>query len=239
MISYPFDFQKIYGKFRKRLNRFIVSAIVDNKEVLAYLPNTGRLLELLVKDTPLILVKNKEKLKTPYTVIACYKEDNPILLHTHLTNEIIANLISEKRISYFVGSHIIQKEVSYGNSRFDFLLRDETKSTYLEVKTCTLFLKDIAMFPDAITERGTRHLLHLKEISTDSPKQKGGILFVIMNPDIKYFMAAYHIDKRFSETLFSVKNFVDIRAISLKWDINFSFVEEVKEVNILWDFPKK
>ena len=231
-MDYPFTFPKIKGVFLERLNRFVIKAKIENQEVLAYLPNPGRLWELLLKNTELLLVKNKNTTKLPYTVLACKKGNQYILLHTHLTNKIIKALIKERKLDLFKDFEVLEEEPVYNNSRFDLLLKNrKTKEIqYLEIKTCTLFGKEIAMFPDAETKRGTKHLLKLQEISKNGGKT--GILFVIMNPDIKYFLPAYHIDLEFTKALLKVKEFVNIKAITLKWDETFSYVTAIKEVEI-------
>lgn len=233
MLSYPFNFEKISGNFIKRLNRFLVLCNVQNQETLAYLPNPGRLWELLTKDTSLVLIKNKPENKIPYTVISCYKNNQPILLHTHLTNKIIEHLIETKKIPFLQNYSIFSKEVKYKNSRFDLLLKNGEEEFFLEIKTCTLFGNNIAMFPDAVTERGKRHLIELNELSKDG--KKSGILFVVMDSKVKYFLPAYHIDLNFSKTLLTVKDSLLINAISLKWDEKFSFVENINLLNIPWD----
>ncbi len=239
MLDYPFNFSKIKAIFLERLNRFVIKAKIKDKEVLAYLPNPGRLWELLLKDIELLLVKNKKPAKLSYTVLACKKANTYVLLHTHLTNKIIKNLIMEKKLNIFKDYRIIKEEPKYGHSRFDLLLENEKthEKKFLEIKSCTLFGKEIAMFPDAETKRGTKHLLELKELALN--KEKTGILFVIMNPNIRFFLPAYHIDIEFAQTFLKVRDLIDIKAISLKWDKTFSYVTEIKEVKIPFDILEK
>lgn len=238
-IEYPFNFKKIKATFLKRLNRFVVKAKFKNKEVLAYLPNPGRLWELLLPGKPLLLFENNKPSKIPYTVLACQKNSNFILLHTHLTNKVIKKLVEEEKIEFLKGFVVLKEEVSFGSSRFDLLL--EKKHTQerliLEIKTCTLFGKKIAMFPDAETKRGTKHILELREIQRKG--LKSGILFVVMNPEIKYFLPAYHIDYEFSKALIEAKEEILIKALSLKWDETFTYIKEIKELQIPFDFFKK
>lgn len=233
MITYPFHFQKINAYFLKRINRFLVLVEVEGKETYAYLPNPGRLWELLIKGAPLILFENSNK-SIPYVVLGCYKGNQPVLLHTHLTNEIIKSLIEQKKIPFLENYEFQAKEIKYNSSRFDLLLKKGEEELFLEIKTCTLFGKNIAMFPDAVTQRGSKHLLELNKISLSG--KKAGIIFVIMSDRIKYFMPAYHIDLNFSKNLLSVKNNILIKALSLKWDKEFSNVEKINFVEIPWNF---
>uniref|UniRef100_A0A7V5K2G2 DNA/RNA nuclease SfsA n=1 Tax=Thermodesulfobacterium geofontis TaxID=1295609 RepID=A0A7V5K2G2_9BACT len=238
-IEYPFSFEKIKDNFLERINRFVVKIKIKEKEELAYLPNPGRLWELLLPGKPLLVFKNKKAYQLSYTVLACGKDSNYILLHTHLTNKIIKKLIEEERIHFWKDYKVLREEARFDSSRFDLIL--ENKRTFrklvLEIKTCTLFGKEIAMFPDAETKRGTKHILKLAELKEKD--LRGGVLFVVMNPEIKYFLPAYHIDYQFSKALIEAKDKIEIRAIALKWDETFSYVKEIKELKIPFDFLGK
>lgn len=104
MLNYPFYFEKRRGIFLERKNRFIITAYLDDKIVNCHLPNSGRLWELLIpNETELMLVGRETLKKIPFTVLACKKGDNCVLLHTHLTNKIVKNLINNDRISFYRG----------------------------------------------------------------------------------------------------------------------------------------
>lgn len=235
MLKYPFEINKHRGTFIKRKNRFVLSAKINTEIKDCYLPNPGRLWELLIPNkTELILVENSKNQKLPFTVLGCKKNENVILLHTHLTNRVISELIKNKAFPIYKEYKVIKEEIKVGNSRFDLLLSDGQKELYLEIKTCTLFGEKIAMFPDAITERGRRHLYELGELSKKG--LKASVLFVIMNPQIKYFLPAYHIDFEFAKVFMEVKDKVEIRAIAVGWDKTLSHLNTLKEVSIPYDF---
>ncbi|MEN2995329.1 MAG: DNA/RNA nuclease SfsA [Thermodesulfovibrio sp.] len=237
-LDYPLTFKKIFARFIKRKNRFVVTVYVDGKVAECYLPNSGRLWELLIPEkTELMLVRNQTFQRLPFTVLACKKKDHWVLLHTHLTNKIIKSLINENILPIYKNFKVVSEEVRIGKGRLDLLLEDEKEKIYLEVKTCTLFGENVAMFPDAVTERGRRHLMELKSLA-----QKGmrtSVLFVVMNPNIKFFLPAYHIDFEFSKTFMEIREKVDIRAVSLDWDSSFSYVKTVKELEIPFEFLQK
>jgi len=238
-IEYPFNFKKIEATFLKRINRFVVKVKIEGKEELAYLPNPGRLWELLLPGKILLVFKNKNTSQLTYTVLACKKDSNYILLHTHLTNKIIKKLIEDKKIEFWGNYQVLKEETKFNSSRFDLVLEDKNtlEKLVLEIKTCTLFGEKIAMFPDAETKRGTRHILELNELGKKGIK--GGVLFVVMNPEIKYFLPAYHIDYQFSKALIEARNKIEIKAIALRWDKTFTYVKEVKELEIPFDFLEK
>lgn len=239
MLDYPFKFPKIEATFLRRINRFVVEVKIGNKKTLAYLPNPGRLWELLYKGTSILLVKNQNFDKLPYTVLACKKEFNYILLHTHLTNKIIKKLVEEEKLIFWRDWKVLKEEPRFENVRFDLLLQNNKtwEKMILEVKTCTLFGQKIAMFPDAETKRGSKHIIEL--IKIQEQRLKSGVLFVVMNPNIKYFLPAYHIDYKFSETLLEAKDKIEVRAIAVKWDKSFTYVEEIKNLVIPFKFLNK
>jgi DNA-binding protein, stimulates sugar fermentation len=178
---------KIEGLFRERVNRFLCRVVIEGKETLVYLPNPGRLWELLLPETPVLLTPSRFKGRYPYTLFAVRKNASWVLLDTQMTNLIIEELLLEKRIPFLKDYSVKGKEVKALKSRFDLLLSDGQKDLLVEVKTCTLFGSRISMFPDAPTERGRRHLLELSELG-------GMCLFVVMNPESEYFLPAYHVD---------------------------------------------
>ena len=236
MLTYPFTFPKINGRLIRRLNRFVVEADIDGRKESAYLANPGRLWELLVPGTELILSPSLSKGKLPYTVLACRKEGRDILLHTHLTNKIVRQLLDKGRLPSFENYRVIKEEPACGKHRFDFLLqhRQTGNSYYLEIKTCTLFEGRVAMFPDATTKRGTNHLHKLQEISNSAIKT--GCLFVIMNPQAEYFLPTYHIDQDFAKAVLAVRHSVQLEAFAVGLNPGFTEVNSVKPVAIPYPF---
>lgn len=238
MLNYPFDFEKIKAIFVERKNRFVITAKIEKKKYNCYLPNPGRLWELLIpNETELMVVRNYNPKKIPFTVLSCKKRDKWVLLHTHITNKIVKDLIDKNLIDFYRGFHVIGEEIKSNKSRFDLLLSNDREKIYLEVKTCTFFGKDIAMFPDAVTLRGKKHLLELMELNRNNIST--AVLFVVMNPDVEYFLPAYHIDFEFSKAFIEVKEFVDIKAIAIDWDNSFSYIKGVKELKIPFSFIEK
>lgn len=225
--------------FKNRLNRFIIECSIKNKKVKAYLPNPGRLGELLLPKRELYLIKGhvESGRTTQYTVIAVLKEGIPVLLHTHHTNNLAQLLIEQGKIPFFNGYSVVKQEVKIGNSRFDFLLRKDNKDFILEVKSCTLFGREIAMFPDAVTLRGRRHLIELSKLS--SRGIHCGVLFIVYSPLVRYFMPEYHVDLEFSRTLYELRNKLEIRAIAIEWSKEPFSETKVHELEIPWELIKR
>lgn len=225
--------------FIKRLNRFLVECFLDSKKIIAHLPNPGRMWELLLPETVLYLVKNppSDFKKTQFTVVAVDKEAVPVLLHTQHTNTVARRLISEKRLTGLEAYRVIQEEITIGNSRFDFLLQGKSHQMVLEVKSCTLFSGSIAMFPDAITLRGTKHLLKLAELAQQG--FRSGVLFLVHYPLVDYFLPDYHTDIDFARTLSAVRNIIKIKTFAVGWNEDMTFNGIVKELHIPWDLLER
>lgn len=243
MKNIALDFgQTIKAAFIERPNRFLIRCIADGLGMIdAYLPNPGRLWELLLPGVTLYLEKalepestDRSQRKTSYTVLAVQGKGFPIFLHTHLTNQVARYLIERGLIPALKGAEVVKGEVAHGKSRFDFLLRESGSDLYLEVKSCTLFGNDVAMFPDAVTARGKRHLLELAAMGKNGVRSM--ILFIAHYPHVQWFMPDFHTDYDFSTTLLRVRNDLSILPVALKWNPDLTIGEEVKVLEIPWEY---
>jgi sugar fermentation stimulation protein A len=156
------------------------------------------------------------------------------MLHTHRTNEVASYLLQHGKVPDLERVKIVKPEVRVGRSRFDFLLEEGGKEILLEVKSCTLVGKRVAMFPDAVTERGTRHLKELAKLSEEGMKTV--ILFVIHWPFANIFMPDYHTDLNFSQTLIELHEKLQVIPLSISWDQNLSLSPEVNLLQIPWSY---
>ena len=228
----------LHARFVARPNRFrVCCALMDGTTVDAFLPNPGRMWELLWPGVILYLVKRPEdrpERKTAYTVVAVEREGHPVFLHTHVTNDVAEYLIESDRIPALHGARIAQREVAVGRSRFDFVVEQDGCAIYLEVKSCTLFGNGVAMFPDAVTDRGRRHLLHLAEMARDGLPT--AVLFVIHYPHVDWFMPDYHTDPAFAAALLEVRDTVQVLAAAVEWRSDLTLGPTVKTPAIPWDY---
>ncbi len=225
------------ARFVERPNRFVVHCDQDGKPVTAYLPNPGRLWELLFPGCTLYLKKNSGMAKMPYTVMAVEKDNIPVMLHTHLTNDVVEALLRKRLLPGFEDADIVRREVTFGDSRFDFLLQRSGKELVLEVKNCTLFGDTLAMFPDAVTERGSRHLTGL--LALQNKGVDAGVLFAVQWPRARYFMPEYHTDLAFSKVFQQCRDKLLVKAVALTWQKDLSLDEEAKELIIPWEMIER
>ncbi len=233
----PVSFVK--GRFLERPNRFLLKCETQSGTVEAYLPNPGRLWELLLPGSILYLAPSppSRTRKTGHTVLAVERDGAPVFLHTHLANRVAARLIAKGGIPALAGARVLRREVSALNSRFDFLLDANGGELYLEVKSCTLYGNGVAMFPDAVTERGRRHLLELAELSRRGTR--AAVLFLVHTPRVGLFLPDYHTDLAFSRALLGVRDDVRILPVSLGWNADLTPASDATPLEIPWKHLEK
>ena len=185
----------ISGVFIKRYKRFFVDIKIGNKTVVAHCPNTGSMMGLLKEGNQVWLSKSDNPMrKLKYTLQIIEDENSKIGVNTHLTNKIVLYALNNKKIESFKNIKYIKQEVNFGkNTRFDFMVSDEKKKSFIEVKNVTLSRKkSVAEFPDAVTSRGLKHIKELIKA-----KKKGFdiyLLFLIQRDDCNNINLAKDID---------------------------------------------
>jgi len=229
----------IRARFLNRPNRFLIRCNWGGRIFSAFLPNPGRLQELLLPGRRVHLVREERSSdrKTFYTAVAVDREGRPVMLHTHRTNDVARYLLRKRKVPGLENAAVVRSEIPVGGGRFDFLLRDGTRPILLEVKSCTLVGKRVAMFPDAVTERGARHLRELARMSEEG--MRAVFLFIVHWPLAKSFMPDFHTDLNFAETLLRVRNRVEVIALSVRWNPDLSLSPDVKVLDIPWDTIEK
>ena len=192
----------ISGEFIKRYKRFFVDIKIGNKIVVAHCPNTGSMMGLLKEGNQVWLSKSDNPMrKLKYTLQIIEDKNSKIGVNTHLTNKIVLYALNNKKIESFKNIKYIKQEVNFGkNTRFDFMVSDEKKKSFIEVKNVTLSRKkSVAEFPDAVTSRGLKHIKELIKA-----KKKGFdiyLLFLIQRDDCNNFNLAKDIDPEYCELL--------------------------------------
>ena len=201
------------AEFISRPNRFNAIVKLNEDNINVHVPNTGRCKEILVPGCTVFLREEPNPTrKTPYDLIAVYKGKKFISIDSQIPNKVVDEALRNKKIKGLEEYTNILREKTFGKSRFDFKISTEEGSEYfLEVKGVTLEEDGYAKFPDAPTERGTRHLLELVEA-----KKQGygaGVMFLIQLEDVNKFSPNDIRDKEFGEALrFAKENGVDIFA---------------------------
>ena len=196
----------ISGKFVERPNRFITMVEVDGKIVRSHLPDPGRLKELLLSGADLLLRRapKKSERKTKYSTVMVRHQGQLISLVSALPNRFVKESLQRGDLPMFKEFQYVRSEISHGNHRFDFLLKDKNeKPFYLEVKSVTYVENGLAKFPDAITARGTRHAEALSVLVKEG--NGAGILFVCQRFDANRFEPMWDRDLKFAKALLAAK----------------------------------
>ncbi|MBZ9632762.1 DNA/RNA nuclease SfsA [Clostridium sp. FP1] len=220
------------AEFIIRPNRFEAYVNLNGEELIVHVPNTGRCKEILIPGSKVLL---REELnptrKTLYDLIAGYKNDKIINIDSQIPNKVVDEALKNNKIENLIKYNIIQREKTFGNSRFDFKLsNDMGEDYYLEVKGVTYEVDGKSMFPDAPTERGRKHLLELIEA-----KKMGfgaGVLFLIQMNNIYDFSPYDDMDVAFGEALrLAYNEGVDIYAYEC--EVGEKFITLSKSVKVV------
>ncbi|WP_017417188.1 DNA/RNA nuclease SfsA [Clostridium tunisiense] len=217
-----FDKNTRVVEFVRRPNRFQGYVIVDGKEELVHVPNTGRCREILIPGCKVILREEfGEHRKTRFSLIAGYKGKKLINIDSQVPNKVVEEALILGNIPELKRYNIVLREKTFGNSRFDFKLGNEDgEEYYLEVKGVTLENNKKTMFPDAPTERGRKHLLELVEVKNSG--RGAGVLFLIQMDKVESFSPHDEMDRDFGDALrFAKDNGVDVFAYECKVGENF------------------
>ncbi|GAV21758.1 DNA/RNA nuclease SfsA [Carboxydothermus pertinax] len=195
-----FDFTPIPAVFNQKLNRFVGEVFLEGKKILVHIPNSGRLQEILTSGREVYLREGKTSgRKYQYDLVLAKMPDSLVLVDSLLPNKIAKNLLEEGIIKPF-GQKIdrVVAEQRKGQSRFDFKVQIENTTGFIEVKSVTLVEGKDALFPDAPTIRGVKHLEELKALSSE---HLAAVIFLICRDDAVVFKPNYKCDPRFALAL--------------------------------------
>ena len=223
----------IKGKLIKRYKRFFTDVKLQRETVTAHCPNTGSMKGLLDEGNEVYLLPNndpKRKLKFGLEIINARK--NLVGVNTHMANRIVQHGLENNLISELKNIDVIKPEVFFNKeTRFDFLLEKNSQKSFLEVKNVTLFRdKNTAEFPDAITSRGSKHLLTL--IDAIKKSYKTYLIFLVQIQNMKYFKIAKDIDQKYYENYKKAKR-AGVNFLAYKCDISSKKIIIDKKLKIL------
>ncbi len=205
------------GIFIERKNRFLASVEIDETPHEVHVHDPGRLNELLYPGNRVLLKKYPlGKRKTEWELIAADKNGGWIFTNSKFHRKISETILRDALISPLGSLDSLKAEVRTGRSRIDFLAKKDGRRIWIEVKGCTLEKNGVALFPDAPTARGRRHveeLIHLKEEGDDA-----AIIFLVF-VDAVCFKPNRETDIEFSRAFEkAMKNGVEIYPLMLSYD---------------------
>ena len=219
----------IKGKLIKRYKRFFADIKVNNQIITAHCPNTGSMMGLLDEGNEVWVTKNDNpNRKLKYTLEIIRVKKSLIGVNTHRANRITEHGLKNKLINEFKKVKLIKPEFKFSkDTRFDFLCDKKI----IEVKNVTLTRENkIAEFPDAITSRGTKHLIRL----VDSMKKKYDpyVLFLTQIQGIEYFRVAKDIDYNYYENYLLAKK-AGVNFLAYRCDLSSKEIKIEKKIKIV------
>lgn len=189
-----------HGRLERRVNRFIAEVFINGEKEQVHIKNTGRLKELLQPDAEVLLEQSDNpNRKTKFSLIAVAKNDSWVNIDSQAPNQVVFEALKEGKIQEFDSLQSLKREVTYKDSRFDFYVEQHDKKGFIEVKGVTLEENGVALFPDAPTARGTKHLLEL--IKAIDEGYTGTILFVVQMKGCRAFAPHREMDPAFAQAL--------------------------------------
>ncbi len=202
----------IRGRFLERSNRFIVRYETAEGASTAYMANPGKLGEILLPEVDLLLAERPHTKHGREVVGATWRQrwagDEPrtVYLNTGQMNRLARRLLEEKSIPELAHLDLVRGEFPVGGSRFDFLLQDADGPYLLEVKSVSLVEWGTAMFPDARTDRGRRHIEELARLRSEG--YRTGVLFLVQGK-CERFQPDCHNDLEFARTFLECRERVE------------------------------
>ena len=197
------------AKFISRPNRFIALCDIDGETVKCHVKNTGRCKELLIQGTEVWLTESENPArKTRFDLVSVNKNGMTVNMDSQAPN-----IAAGEYLRLLYPDANIRPETKFGNSRFDFYVENGEEKIFIEVKGVTLEKDGVALFPDAPTERGVKHINELCECVKAG--YRAGILFVIQMENITAFAPNDGTHRAFGDALRNAKaNGVEVTAVN-------------------------
>jgi sugar fermentation stimulation protein A len=224
-------FEKIltHGFLVKRFMRFLADVKLDSgKIVTAHCTNSGTMKSCLETGAEVYLSPvDDPNRKTKFTWEMIKINGDWVGINTSNPNKLAFEEVKTGRIEKLKGYTEVQAEVKFDDSRFDLMAKNSKETCFIEVKNVTLKEGKYALFPDAVTSRGKKHLETLVKVKEQG--MRAVMLYVIQRTDVEIFSTAKQIDPEYSKALKSAfENGVEIIPIQVK--VTPVKIEIVKEL---------
>ena len=220
------------GYLVKRYKRFLADIrLPDDKIITVHCPNTGSMKGCSTPGSEVVISKSANMQRKYAWTLEMVKDNKCwIGVNTSLTNKLVQEGLENGIIDDFGQIDFIQREVKVSSaSRLDFLVQANGKKCYIEVKNCSMAENGIALFPDAVTSRGTRHLHELDRLR--SSEVDTAVLFCVQRADARSFMPAKLIDPEYTETLVKVYE-NGVKVLAYQADVNPGSVTITKKIPV-------
>lgn len=186
--------------FVRRLNRFVAEVDREGERMLVHVPSTGRLDTVLVPGRSCYLRPGKGGARRyPYSLFLVRAPESWVCIDALVANSVAERLLAAGTVPG-VPDGDVRREVAWGGHRVDFALSAEGRLHLIEVKSVNLAAEGLALFPDAPTARGTRHLRALTA-AQESGAAQAHVLFIVQRADADVFAPHEAVDPAFAQAL--------------------------------------
>jgi len=191
----------VHGYLISRYKRFLADVrLDDDTEVVAHCTNSGTMKSCLENGAEVYLTPvNDPKRRTKFTWEMIKINGDWVGINTGNPNKLAFEAISAGIIPELQGYTTVKREVKYGDSRFDIFAENETEKCFIEVKNVTMKVGNYALFPDAVTTRGQKHLKTLMEVKAEG--MRAVMLYIVQRCDVDVFAPATEIDPDYEKAL--------------------------------------
>lgn len=219
----------VHGALIKRYKRFLADVKLDDgKEVVAHCTNSGTMKSCLENGAEVYLTPvNDPKRKTKFTWEMIKINGDWVGINTGNPNKLAFEAISAGLIPELSGYTHVKREVVFGDSRFDIYAENESEKCFVEVKNVTMKEGNYALFPDAVTTRGQKHLKTLMDVKAGG--MRAVMLYIIQRSDVKIFAPAIEIDPEYAKTLKLAVN-AGVEVIAMQAKVTPEKIELVRSI---------
>ncbi|MEZ5072932.1 MAG: DNA/RNA nuclease SfsA [Bacteroidales bacterium] len=195
-----FENELIHGRLIRRYKRFLADVLLDDgREVTAHCTNSGSMKSCVREGAEVFLSPAADPArKTAYTWEMIRMDAGWVGVNTARPNALVHEWLSKGILPSLEGLTGLRREVTWGDSRFD-LYGEDPRPCYIEVKNVTMKDGPMALFPDARTERGRKHLNTLMRIREEG--MRAVMVYVVQRTDVERFAPARDIDPAYADTL--------------------------------------
>jgi sugar fermentation stimulation protein A len=196
-----FNHKLVHGTLIRRYKRFLAEVRLDDgTEIVAHCTNSGSMKSCLENGADVYLTPVTDpKRRTKFTWEMILIDGNWVGINTGNPNKLAFEAISAGLIPELSGYTNVKREVVFGDSRFDIFAEHETEKCFIEVKNVTLKEGKYALFPDAVTTRGQKHLKTLIEVK--ATEMRAVMIYIVQRTDVEVFAPAKEIDPEYAKVL--------------------------------------
>lgn len=222
----------ISGTFVRRINRFAAEVDIGGRPETVHVKNTGRLRELLVTGARVCLaLSQNEARKYRHSLISVEKSGTWVNIDSQAPNTVVHEALRDGKVSELGDLRLLKREAVFGKSRFDLYFERDRQKGFIEVKGVTLEKDGTALFPDAPTARGTKHVLEL--IEAVKTGYEGIIFFLVQMKGCRRFAPHAEMDAPFADVLKTAfKNGVRVLAYDAEVSANSISIGEPLPIDL-------